>query len=305
MSQRDRQGFTLIEILIAVVVLSIGLVGILAVFPTAIKKGAETAEDTYAGIIAQSLIDAVRVGVRENRGVDTGGRQYFILQHDGVLFDETVAPDGRALTINDKTALTDAEWAYNGVIALPTSATANNTNVNNEPIYVYPNTKGYGATSSEAQFEELRKRIEQGLQLTVKDNAGIKDYRSGRDPNDYTKGDFRVMGRNDVYKDHIVGTYPLGGDIRRLQKRVQAEVDKGTAKKQEKKVLDDPYPVYSFTLKIRRARTDSNSDGAITNTDEFSDKLFEVTVMIFKNFNAFPKNMRNDPIKELSTLISL
>ena len=304
LKQRHR-GFTLIEILIAVVVLSIGLVGILAVFPTAIKKGAETAEDTYAGIFAQSVIDAVRVGVRENRGVDAADRQYFIFQHDGVLFDETVQPDGKPLTINNKTALQEAEWSLNGVIVLPKAPTPNNTIVGVEPIYVYPNTKGYDAKSSEAQFEELRQRIDQGLQQTVKDSASIKDYRSGRDPLDPAKGEFRALGRNDVHKDHIVGVYRVGGDIRRLQAKVQAEVDKGTAKKQEKKVMDDPYPYSAFALKLRRARIDSNGDGKIDVNDEFSDKLFEVTVMVFKNFSAFPKHQRNDPIKELSTLISL
>ena len=50
-----RKGFTIIEILIAIVVLVLGITGIVALFPTAIESGNQTVEDTYSATITQSV----------------------------------------------------------------------------------------------------------------------------------------------------------------------------------------------------------------------------------------------------------
>ena len=58
--RRSRRGFTLLEILIAIVVLVLGITGIVALFPTAIGSSRATVQDTYAAAIGQSVIDALR-----------------------------------------------------------------------------------------------------------------------------------------------------------------------------------------------------------------------------------------------------
>jgi type II secretory pathway pseudopilin PulG len=82
---RTAGGFTLIEILIALVILMVGLIGILAVFPNAIQSANKTVEDTYAASIAQSVFDAIQMGLRETPIRDTTGKTVgFIFYHDGV-----------------------------------------------------------------------------------------------------------------------------------------------------------------------------------------------------------------------------
>ena len=61
-----RGGFTLIEILIAIVVLVLGIVGIISLFPTAIESGNKTVEDSYAAAITQSVVDAIKQSGRDD-----------------------------------------------------------------------------------------------------------------------------------------------------------------------------------------------------------------------------------------------
>ena len=77
-------GFTLIEILIATSILTLGLVGILALFPVAIKAGSSVVESSNAVVIAQSVVDSIRSGIRNNKGLSKYQHSYFLLRHDGV-----------------------------------------------------------------------------------------------------------------------------------------------------------------------------------------------------------------------------
>ncbi|MHC4390439.1 MAG: type IV pilus modification PilV family protein [Planctomycetota bacterium] len=76
-------GFTLIEILIAMVILMVGLVGIMSVYPQAVRAVNETIEKSYAAAISQSVRDAIGLGMREMR-TPYPDWQAFILDHDGV-----------------------------------------------------------------------------------------------------------------------------------------------------------------------------------------------------------------------------
>ncbi|RME87870.1 MAG: prepilin-type N-terminal cleavage/methylation domain-containing protein, partial [Planctomycetota bacterium] len=53
--KRKSKGFTILEILISIVILTVGILGILAIFPKAIESASKSIEDTYSGIIAQSV----------------------------------------------------------------------------------------------------------------------------------------------------------------------------------------------------------------------------------------------------------
>jgi len=76
-------GFTIIEILIALVVLSIGLLGILAVFPAAIKKTSEVVQQTTAAMIAESVRSSIELGLHKAR-VQVGSDLGFVYLGEGV-----------------------------------------------------------------------------------------------------------------------------------------------------------------------------------------------------------------------------
>ena len=99
--QHERaDGFTLIEILIATSVLTLGLVGILALFPVAIKAGRTVVEASNSVVIAQSVVDAIRSGIRNSKGLSKQqGHAYFILRHDGVT--DTVPSDSKLHDVKD------------------------------------------------------------------------------------------------------------------------------------------------------------------------------------------------------------
>jgi len=75
--RRFRAGFTLIEILIALVVLLVGIVGILALFPVGIESTRTAVQDSHAAILAESIHHAIVIGMREASGTDV------TLVHDG------------------------------------------------------------------------------------------------------------------------------------------------------------------------------------------------------------------------------
>jgi prepilin-type N-terminal cleavage/methylation domain-containing protein len=80
-------GFTLMEIMIATAILTLGLVGILALFPVAIDSGRKVMERSTAAAIAKSVAEQIRAGIRNQKRYNYKGATpyaYFIFQHDGV-----------------------------------------------------------------------------------------------------------------------------------------------------------------------------------------------------------------------------
>ena len=155
MNRLSKRGFTIIEILIAIVILVVGILGILAIFPRAIKSATKTIEDTYSGIISQSVMDSVKMGIRESKiVVQTGGpgspaKKFFLLQHDGVTTDFTKIDDIN----NISPAQTDA------LIYLP----------GNDDFYIYPKANGLsGTTLSGCSASNDKSRLEQDPMHTEK-----------------------------------------------------------------------------------------------------------------------------------------
>src|SRR5579864_7146498 len=107
MRRGRHRGFTILEILIAIVILVIGISGIVALFPTAIESGNQTVQDSYAAAITQSVVDAIAVGVRESRYrvLDASQRpwSYFILDHDGVY--DAMVPSPQAYKTDGNIAM--------------------------------------------------------------------------------------------------------------------------------------------------------------------------------------------------------
>jgi type II secretory pathway pseudopilin PulG len=65
--RRASGGMTLLEILLALVILALGVVGILAIFPAALQSSTESVEETMSAMVAESvsagLVAAFRSGV--------------------------------------------------------------------------------------------------------------------------------------------------------------------------------------------------------------------------------------------------
>lgn len=63
---RGREGMTLIEILLAIAVLVIGIVGLLPVFYAGLSRTKGTVQDTTAALVVQSVIEGVRNSMRQD-----------------------------------------------------------------------------------------------------------------------------------------------------------------------------------------------------------------------------------------------
>jgi len=81
---RVRNGLTLIEILVAIIVLMIGVVGILALFPSAIKTTRYSVEDTISATIAESVADALTIAMRSGTPENAKEPAEATLVHDGL-----------------------------------------------------------------------------------------------------------------------------------------------------------------------------------------------------------------------------
>ena len=64
MLRRRERGLTLIEILLALVVMGLGVIGILALFPPALQSSRESMEDTNAAILAESIAHALKNAIQ-------------------------------------------------------------------------------------------------------------------------------------------------------------------------------------------------------------------------------------------------
>ena len=89
--RRDR-GVTLIEILLALIIMVLGVVGILALFPGALQQAAESMEDTQSAIVGESVAHAL-VNALRNAEFDKATLQYkCVLVHD--LYSSDPAANG-------------------------------------------------------------------------------------------------------------------------------------------------------------------------------------------------------------------
>ncbi len=85
LSTRRRRGLTLIEILIALVILMVGLVGIFALFPVGMRSTQESIEDTTAAVQAESFHHALLAAMRSARPASgPTDRVAVVFTHDGL-----------------------------------------------------------------------------------------------------------------------------------------------------------------------------------------------------------------------------
>ncbi len=89
MRPTQTQGFTLMELLISIAVLMFGMFGVLAVFASTAEKAIETEEKYTAGIITQSVANAIQIAFATpidpdfDQGAGTGPK--IRIDHDGLF----------------------------------------------------------------------------------------------------------------------------------------------------------------------------------------------------------------------------
>ncbi len=319
-TQRRRRrdgGFTIMEILIAIVILVIGITGIVALFPTAIESGNKTVEDTIAASTTQSVMDAIAVGIRESRFTVSGTNNriwsYFVFQHDGVADPPAVDPsDFTALDVHG------ADWC----VLLPAKSITNqtaNTTANDEPVYFYPRPGPGGATGTIAADNGGGDPEGALSNLTNLGNAQPDEYIETFDSQPAPLERFEYEFQRVYHLGREPGTtapgYRGGGERDVLNIREEF-LDPQTLPRTADSIIVDPYPQYSFAFSVQRAKIDTGGNGAIDGTDEFSSSLFEVRIYIFRNFqvqadgtplriggNRIPK--QNEAIHKFITLISI
>jgi prepilin-type N-terminal cleavage/methylation domain-containing protein len=334
-----RRGFTILEILIAIVILVLGISGIIALFPTAIESGNQTVQDSYAAAITQSVVDAVSVGMRESRyhvfdGTNTW--TYFIFDHDGVW--DAMSPQPQLYGANGQQGffaapngsshqISEADWC----ILLPMGPPGN-TLPQSEPVFNYPSVRPYdelgggNAYVDNRAFSTLASLPTQGganacddwgtafwrpnykgeQQVYIRRVYHLGRYRRGQEPQGFTQPSYAPG----PVRNEFLGESQAAGTL---------------ANDPSTRPVVDPYPQYSFSLSIRRAKVDAYDnanhpipDGMIGQFDQYSNSLYEVRVMVFRNFDAsspLHKNLAtnpqaliprtNVPIREFVTLMSL
>ncbi len=260
-SSPPRAGFTILEILIATAILTIGLMGLLALFPVAMKSGRITIEETNAVLIARSVEQAIRDGIQTRKGQDaTGQHTYFLFQYDGV-------EDPLPRRVSQASAIDDH------YILFPTPAGSGRQSVDRGAAYrrgkvfVYPETDGKTWTP-----------MVQGLQLGEE-----SDEESGAQPN----GGGNPGNADDDGDDYIDSeTGETDFDVYRVYSLSNRFADQFVDEDGADAVDDDPISQYGFAFAIRPAFRDASLDRSGPADPDFipAGELYEVEILVFRSF---------------------
>jgi type II secretory pathway pseudopilin PulG len=265
---RNSAGFTILEILMATAILTIGLVCVLSLFPIAIDSGKRVMEQSTAVTIAKSVAEQIRTGLRnQKRYVYTGAEPstYFVFQHDGV--QDPVPRDSN---------LEKPSGDY--YILLPRFKTDTRFE------------GGDGATEEERDSSRREKAVAQSMEFVYPEvdtpmNGNGNPFTAHDDSKDAPDGGILVKK-----------VYSLGNFFPRFD----ANLD-------DQRVLDDQvtesFKQYSYAFSIRASKFDANVN---QNPKIFQpgNALYHVRVMIFRSFTYNDEKVRverkgQDPVYEL------
>ncbi len=253
---RAHAGFTLMEILIAMTILMIGLLPMLAVFKTALNQLNRAIEDTYAASVAQSVIDSIRLGLKDMKVEYPDGTKFFVLDHDGIEhldidrkgfmsdlnFDMT-APSHRSRLM---------ERDYCILLPKATDVESLSGSTPRGKAFLFPR-KSAGDNASRKFIEMVDQRVKGG---------------DGKD----------IVGK----KPKVEKVFHLGKALKDSKTEVEAA---------------DTYPQYSFAFTIRAAKAPDPKDPKTDlRQQNVLPGLYEVVVMVYRNFSDNKDSKRNDPV---------
>jgi type II secretory pathway pseudopilin PulG len=265
-----RCGFTILEIMIATAILTLGLVSVLALFPAAIHTGKQVMDLSSSVVVAESVAEAIRESLRNQiRSIErsNGTNRYFVFSHDGVL---DVPPNDRKQERPNKDYF----------ILLPR----------------FPAGRGFSGRNDKGRRSQAFKagKVFVYPETDPNMNGGQGDARLADNDGDDYRGQFS-NGR--LYNDiHISKTYKLGQTLPGLD-------DVGV------KVLEDQQietlKQYSFAFAVRVSFKDSNGS---LNDSQFapSNHLYNFHVLIFRNFlPPAPDERHQEPVFEASFEVAI
>lgn len=134
LSLSKKSGFSLIEIVLALGIIAFALVGIMGLFPVAMKSAQESQRETRATLIAQQIFSDLRMLTGTNRALVRGPSS----DSNALIPNFSLASQGNSATIafdNNGTALldnvTDFSNSYAGAAFLAQVTVETNTGVPN------------------------------------------------------------------------------------------------------------------------------------------------------------------------------
>ncbi|HZU95882.1 MAG TPA: prepilin-type N-terminal cleavage/methylation domain-containing protein [Planctomycetota bacterium] len=178
-------GFTLVEVIIAIAIVAIGLVGLLALLGSSLSTAGAVMEDSFAATLARSVYDSLRQSARkraflvQDQNANFNFVRGFVFVHDGVLenasnlssspnppliptkWEERVPPNAGGTLVNDLDGIPvqtklDALRASDFSIFLPAyipasgggTPTGPGGSLANEDTFVFPRPNGAAADNA-------------------------------------------------------------------------------------------------------------------------------------------------------------
>ncbi|MGE4619490.1 MAG: prepilin-type N-terminal cleavage/methylation domain-containing protein [Planctomycetota bacterium] len=265
---RYQKGFTILEILLAVVILTVGLLGLLAVFPIAMRSGKKAVETTNAVIIAQSVEQAIRDGLSEHKAQSADGRwTYFIFSHDGVTD-----------TLPSKISQARPDSDYYILLPSPDpdrkGAMRRSEYWERGKTFVFPESDGLSWVVTDEQGE---RDVSDDSSSSAPNGRG-DPTKADDDGDDYTR---RIMSPDGLRELDSYETY----DVRRVYQLSNRFFDQELADDYNL-TDDDPISQYSFAFTLRPAQQDGSLDLKYPDDPNFvpSGELFEAEILIFRSF---------------------
>jgi prepilin-type N-terminal cleavage/methylation domain-containing protein len=266
-----RSGFTLIEVLIAIVIVTIGLLAVIALLTHSVQVSGEVVEDSFAATLARSVYDALRQGaskrafvVRENGNLVRG----FVFVHDGVVDGANYTPPSLPVNATDVGAL-NALRSSDFAIFLPQGSFYPSPT---EVYFLFP--RPGGAAAENAWFPPV---------------GGMDDSFYPQNP---------VLQRRTAPADSM--GVPTRFDVQRIYwLKNRPNVPPPGA-------MPDAFYQYGFAIALRRASapvlvqrgapigwTPANSP---PRQSAPQDGLYQAEVMVFRNFEASPTSRSHAPV---------
>ncbi|MEE8143529.1 MAG: hypothetical protein V3T77_10555 [Planctomycetota bacterium] len=286
MTETRNQGFTILEILLAVAILVIGLFGVLALFLAAIESGKATIQDTNAILIAQSVEQTLRQGLQHRKAQNKSGqREFFIFEHKG-LYKHSALPDRLPRKIADARPGADYFILLPSIEARTKSPMPRDRAYEQGSIFIYPETDG---KSWEMEID--------GYTVDYEDDSGSMPNGNG-DPKkaDDDGDDWQEEGL--PYPTHVIhATYNVSSTLLPQSEYDDEEGELGN-------VAQDPFHQYSFAFAIRRAYHDASLGVEMPTDRRFipANELFEVQILVFRSFA--PGTTHAEPIYTARVLVN-
>ncbi|MHC4936144.1 MAG: hypothetical protein ACYTGJ_08015 [Planctomycetota bacterium] len=280
------RGFTILEIMLATAILVIGLLGLLALFPVAMKLGKMTIEETNGVLIAQSVEQAIRDGMQNRKGhLNNGATSYFIFQHDGV---EDAAP----ILGNMKNV--SAQMDY--FILLPDpdddvrSEVSRNDAYTRGKLFVYPESDGKTWTPT-LGGDPMPPMSDEG----ASPNGGGRVSSADDDKDDYDPPP--TPGNDDPDPTYLV---------KRVWTLSDRFFEESEDDDEELQAEPDPISQYSYAFTVRPAYRDASLGRSYPNEERVdpSGELYEFEILVYRSF-AYIKELENvqEPVYSRTILV--